>query len=830
MTEQGQAAERWVSYREQIKVVDCTIRDGGLMNDSKFADEPPFNPGLELSSISVPLSSTETLLTFTGTDGSSFAPVLKVIDSQVVQSGAGTLLQVDAGASVTLAGRLLSVTDSSLSTGGSLLAIGGGASVTSASGLFGLLDFTGGQVTTGAELVTIGPRAEVTLLRNLVRAENTAFASGTNPSATSPFISLAAGAQLRSTGLSVVSLEGGSLTSSGSLLSVGEGAFLSSGGSIFAVLDFGGMSVTTGAELVVIQPGARLLLDQEFITGQDVTFSAGARPGVVKPFIAIGSGAQLTNSALSFLSLQGGSLTATGSVVSLDGGSLTSEGSSAFPLFALNGPGITPLDGPRITAGSDFLSLAAASRLSLDQPLLFAGSTSFLLGGSLLSLDAGAVLEPRAASTVPLMLVSASLVSTESDVIRLRPGARLDLELPLLYVGDSRVTAGGRLLFLGDGASITSDELIALQLLFSFRSLITTGGDLIRLAPAAQLALNRPLLFANDSELRLGGSLLFVDDSASVSTGAGLLGFISLDGGKVTAGGPLVVVRPGATLRLTGALVNSFASELSLPRGLVSVAGGGQLIVTGSSDELVSIFGGAHSIATESGAAMLSLAGVGTAVDAETGLTVGTDTPLQHGAALLQLGAATVSGQKAVRLDTALLEASAPLLHLRLGSNLTTGLDTVDLSLKAKVTSLGPLAKLDASNLTVNSGALFNLAGGSFLKVTGDLVELANGSTLRLANGPVLNASGGSVVNVSGAVVAFTGTGGNTVSITNSLCPCALVSGVPVALRDGALASNVLIGPNPIRNPGLGTITLGSASTAAIVVSGAGSRVTIAAP
>ena len=29
----------WVSYRPEIKVLDCTIRDGGLMNDHKFDDE-----------------------------------------------------------------------------------------------------------------------------------------------------------------------------------------------------------------------------------------------------------------------------------------------------------------------------------------------------------------------------------------------------------------------------------------------------------------------------------------------------------------------------------------------------------------------------------------------------------------------------------------------------------------------------------------------------------------------------------------------------------------------------------------------------------------------
>lgn len=32
-------ASRWISYRPEIKVLDCTIRDGGLMNNHKFDDE-----------------------------------------------------------------------------------------------------------------------------------------------------------------------------------------------------------------------------------------------------------------------------------------------------------------------------------------------------------------------------------------------------------------------------------------------------------------------------------------------------------------------------------------------------------------------------------------------------------------------------------------------------------------------------------------------------------------------------------------------------------------------------------------------------------------------
>ena len=33
------ATSRWLSYRPEIKVVDCTIRDGGLMNNHHFDDK-----------------------------------------------------------------------------------------------------------------------------------------------------------------------------------------------------------------------------------------------------------------------------------------------------------------------------------------------------------------------------------------------------------------------------------------------------------------------------------------------------------------------------------------------------------------------------------------------------------------------------------------------------------------------------------------------------------------------------------------------------------------------------------------------------------------------
>ena len=36
---QESRANQWISYRPEIKVMDCTIRDGGLMNDHGFSDE-----------------------------------------------------------------------------------------------------------------------------------------------------------------------------------------------------------------------------------------------------------------------------------------------------------------------------------------------------------------------------------------------------------------------------------------------------------------------------------------------------------------------------------------------------------------------------------------------------------------------------------------------------------------------------------------------------------------------------------------------------------------------------------------------------------------------
>jgi hypothetical protein len=293
-----------------------------------------------------------------------------------------------------------------------------------------------------------------------------------------------------------------------------------------------------------------------------------------------------------------------------------------------------------------------------------------------------------------------------------------------------------------------------------------------------------------------------------------LFGFQTIDDLVFIGGGPGTVTLAGPLLKAINAFFAIGGRFLDIQNDM--------LIQTGP-DPLVILEGGSMDVGLE----LVRLRGSATAVDAETGLTLGTDRPLQPSGVVFETVGATVSAQKAFTIDTALLEASAPLLNLRPsnpGSNFTTSADAIDLSLRAKVTSLGPLVRLDASTMNVNNGALARVAGGSFLKVTGDLLDLRNGSTLNLLNGPIMNVGGGSVASISGALVAFTGVG-NTINITNHFCPggtCDLIGGLRVA-RTGGPTVNIA---NPVKNLAGNAINL-SANAAHIVVEGATSRVTI---
>ena len=284
----------------------------------------------------------------------------------------------------------------------------------------------------------------------------------------------------------------------------------------------------------------------------------------------------------------------------------------------------------------------------------------------------------------------------------------------------------------------------------------------------------------------------------------------------------LLVVCCNSSATLGGGLLRATDSTIEMPFSLVSVVQGGRVVST-FTDPLVQVARGTYTLGRDMG--MLDLAGAATAVDPATGLALGTDRPLQHAGAFLDASQATVRTRSVVRLDTALLEASAPLLALRDGSTLSTESAAVDLAYRANVTALGPVVRLDASTLNV-AGAVVNV-NASVFSGGGTLLSLANGSTLNA--GLLAAVSGGGLFSWSGPLATFSGTG-NTVNLANSLCAsggCVTAGGLRFALTNGAAAGNVVV-TNPTPFVGAGG-TVNAAPTAAhFLVSGSTSKVTLA--
>jgi hypothetical protein len=260
----------------------------------------------------------------------------------------------------------------------------------------------------------------------------------------------------------------------------------------------------------------------------------------------------------------------------------------------------------------------------------------------------------------------------------------------------------------------------------------------------------------------------------------------------VAASGYLLLQGAGSVVSLNGPLLRATDTTLDLAGGLVRTSGGSVLEAPDSGQPLVTLTRGSLTAGTETRSGTLfDLRGTATAADPDpdpvtgtpTGLDLGTERPLTPGSgAILEANGTAIDVRgpagSAFKVDTALLEATAPLINLRGGASLTTSGNTVDLSLRAKVTSLGDaLVKLDASALTT-AGHLVDVAGGSRLGVAGDLVRLANGSTLNVG-GMLLNVTGGSIVSITGALVGFSGSN-NTLNLTNALVPTGVIAGIPV--------------------------------------------------
>ena len=296
-------------------------------------------------------------------------------------------------------------------------------------------------------------------------------------------------------------------------------------------------------------------------------------------------------------------------------------------------------------------------------------------------------------------------------------------------------------------------------------------------------------------------------------TGPSQAPLVEFNGQSATFDSALVASGTGpngtASVNLSGPLLKAVRSDLNVPYSLLGLLNGSRLD-SSSTDPLVWLQGGNYSLSTLKGTAIFDFWGTKTALDPDTQVAVGSSPTVTHVGPLLQASdGAAVNTQKVLKLDTALLEATMPVIKLIGSANAHTSLTTessaIDL-LKGKLISIGPVIALDKGLINVNNGPLINLTSGSRLITVGDLLSLTNGSKINVFNGPLISVSGaGSTLDVGGALVNFGGTGGNKIIVNNSITPTATLSGLAVSATSGA---NIAIGPNPVINPGLGTIAV----------------------
>ncbi|HYE90895.1 MAG TPA: FecR domain-containing protein, partial [Terriglobales bacterium] len=187
-----------------------------------------------------------------------------------------------------------------------------------------------------------------------------------------------------------------------------------------------------------------------------------------------------------------------------------------------------------------------------------------------------------------------------------------------------------------------------------------------------------------------GGTL--TSNGALFSSGAGAQTFDSL----------LLVCCDGSAT-LNGAALHATDSDLTLPFSVVTVVQGGRLTSTWPG-AMLRLEGGRYRLGEI--VSVFDIAGRGE-----------DDEPFRHPGAFLDATGASIAAGNVLRVDAALLQASAPLLRLH-GSTLVTNDSAVDLSNRARLASVGPLFSLSASTLAVN-GALVNVRNGSTLSVRG---------------------------------------------------------------------------------------------------------------
>jgi len=457
-------------------------------------------------------------------------------------------------------------------------------------------------------------------------------------------------------------------------------------------------------------------------------------------------------------------------------------------------------------------------------------------------------------TTDPLVQILGSSVTTKQDslfdVFATAGGStNITMAGPLASVGGT-LTSETDLFLISGGAMLTSNTTS--PFIDFNNATVNVGPSMGHLFEAANghLSLAGPLMRATDSNLNLSDSFLKVFGGSQITSTA-TSPLFKLTNTSVTplSGGSLnhllFLEGFGSIVDVSDTLFKAQNSPLTFNNDLVRILNGGQ-INTMSNNALVYLDGGTHTVGTS----LFNLSGVN--LDGTSGL--GIDQPVKgfSGAGFMTPSGAqalnptgllfkatnganiNVAGS-AVRLDTALYEATLPVIEL-IGTAGSSSPDTILTSsntfadiIRSRVILNRPFVSLDKGLINVTNGALLHLSNGSQMTVADSLLKLLNGSRINVVNGPLIEVSGpGSLLDVAGALVEFGGIGGNQIVVRNNLCSpsCNIVKGVNVLTATGGQVN--IIGNNPVINPSLGTINV--TSTDALIKAVNSGVVNIAAP
>ena len=831
--------------------------------------------GSLLRTTNTSVTTTGDLVSVSGTlTGTGTAPLLD-LDGGAVAARNGVLVSTTNGR-LSLSGPALARTGGTLATSDDLFNISGGARLTSA-GTGALLGFSGGTVNVGNGsgdqlFVVTGAGSAATLAGPLLDASATTFtltgssfveiSTGATLTASSaaPLTALSGGALnlgaatgflvssaspstvggslLRTTGADVATT-GNLVTVSGSLTDTGTAALLDlTGGAVSARTGFAlsstagqlslngpalgrtGGTLTVTDDLFNISAGARL-----------TSTGAGALLGFSGATVNVGNGTgdqlfQLTGAGSS-ATLAAGLLEASNTAFTLTGSSLMEVSTAAVLTANGTGPLAAVSDGSLALGNATGFVISSTGASQIGGSLLRTTNTGLTTTGDLVSIS-GTL---GGTGTTPLLDLDGAAVAARSGILVSTANGRLSLNGPALTRTGGTLTLTDDLLGITAGGRLT-DTGAGPLLAFSAGtvSIGNAAGDQLFVVngTGSQATLAGPLLSAAGTALSVTGTALMEVSTNATLTDASAARLVSLSGGSLTLGpaANAFLLNTAGTASLAAGLLDASGTDITAAGDFVRALGGGRLVVIGSSAPLLSLTGGTHQFGATGN--IYRLSGTATAVDPLSGLLLGTEQPIQAAGSLYESVGATATTQRAVRLDVALLQASAPLLSLRnngaVAGGLTTTSNTIDLTSRARLNATAPIIALDGSRITVTNASLVNVAGGSYLGVTGNLLSVANGSQISVTGGTLLFAAGGSVVNISGGLLSFGGAG-STVTVSNALCPCTIIGGIPVRLSGGALAANISI-TNPIKNATGNTVSI-AAGSAAVRVDGATTRVTI---